>query len=246
MPSSPLWDPSVTLKSHDFAGTGKWTTRAPLLALEHPDPALQLPSDAVLHPQVFLRNTTARSVKAQLSIHWRDGQSHGRVRLPEATLAADETRVVDIRQLQENGTIPSTAYWAQLTLATDTHPNEVMAVAASFDESLRYGAQTPFSDQLAFHLEGSAWRVDATHNSIIAAGNGGSLPVNARLTFFYGNGSQAYEVDQTIAADDEMLVDVGRLIRDRIPDRNGHVLPGDLNTGAYRLQDLAETPGASL
>ena len=55
-----LWDPTVTLKSHDFARTGKWTTRAPMLALEHPDPALQLPTDAVLHPELFVRNTTSR------------------------------------------------------------------------------------------------------------------------------------------------------------------------------------------
>lgn len=241
-----LSDPTVTLKSHDFAATGKWTTRAPMLALEHPDPALQLPSDAVLHPQIFVRNTTGAPVKAQLSLHWRNGQSDGRVPLPEMTLAAQETRVIDVKQLQDGGTVPSTAYWAQLTLTTNTLPNEVMAVAASYDDTLRYGAQTPFSDQLAFHFEGSAWEVDQTHDSIIAAGNGSSQPVKARLTFFYGGGSQKYEMEQTIGPDDEMLVDIGKLIRDRIPDKNGNLLPGDLTTGAYRLLDLAETPAASL
>jgi len=29
--------------------------------------------------------------------------------------------------------------------------DEVMAIAASYDQTLRYGAQTPFSDQLTFH-----------------------------------------------------------------------------------------------
>lgn len=166
--------------------------------------------------------------------------------LPATTLAAQETRVVDIQQLQENGTVPPSAYWAQLTLTTDTLPNEAMAVAASFDETLRYGAQTPFSEQLAFHFEGSAWQVDAMHDSIIAAGNGSSAPVRARLTFFYGDGGKKYEIEQTIAPDDQMLVDVGKLIRDRIPDSNGNLFPGDLTTGAYRLRGLAETPGASL
>ena len=110
-------------------------------------------------------------MKAQLSLHWRNAQADGRVRLPELTLSAQQTRVIDVKQLQDSGAIPSAAYWAQPTLATDTLPNEVMAVAASFDETLRYGAQTPFSDQLAFHFEGSAFEVDQNHDSIIAAGN---------------------------------------------------------------------------
>lgn len=51
-----------------------------------------------------------------------------------------------------------------------------MAIAASYDSTLRYGAQTPFSDQLAAHLEGGEWKVDATHTSLVAAGNGGDSP----------------------------------------------------------------------
>lgn len=80
-----------------------------------------------------------------------------------------------------------------------------MAVAASFDPTLGYGAQTPFSDQLAFHFEDGAWQVDAAHDSIIAAGNGSSAPVKARLTFFYGKGAQkdtSYPYTTNMAFDD--------------------------------------------
>ena len=80
------WDPAITLKSHDYAQTGKWITRAAMLALEHPDPVLQLPAQAVLHPQLFLHNIAAHPVGAQLSLHWRSVQSgfssDGRVPLP--------------------------------------------------------------------------------------------------------------------------------------------------------------------
>ena len=151
-----------------------------------------------------------------------------------------------IAKLQEDGTIPAAARWAQVTLTTDALPNEVMAVAASFDDSLRYGAQTPFSDQMAFHLEGAAWQVDQNHDSIIAAGNGGAKPVKARLTFFYGNGMKQYRIERTIAPDDQMWIDVGKLIRDQVPDKDGNRLPSNLTTGAYQLRDLAETPSASL
>ncbi len=201
-------DPAVTLKSHDYARTGKWITRAAMLALEHPDPALQLPAQAVLNPRLYLHNTTNRPVQAQLSFHWRSAQSgaqlDGRVPLPTLTLAPLETRVVDVKQLQDTGTLPALAAWAQVTLTTDTLPEEVVAVATSYDETLRYGAQTPFSDQLAFHLEGGSWQVDANHDSIIAAGNGSAVPVKTRLTFFYAGGAKRYEMERTIAADDQM------------------------------------------
>lgn len=244
------WDPAITLKSHDYAKTGKWTTRAAMLALEHPDPALQLPAQAVLHPQLFLHNIANRPVEAQLSLHWRSVQSglysDGRVLLPAIKLAPLETRVVDIKQLEDAGTVPATASWAQVTLTTDSLPGEVVAVASSFDDSLRYGAQTPFSDQLAFHLEGGSWRVDANHDSIIAAGNGSGKPVKARLTFFYAGGAERYEMERTIAADDQMWVDMGELIRDGVPDVHGNVLPRDLTTGAYQLLNLEAAPAPVL
>jgi hypothetical protein len=131
-------------------------------------------------------------------------------------------------------------------LTTGTQPEEVVAVAASYDDSLRYGAQTPFSDQLAFQLEGGSWQVDANHNSIIAAGNGGSKPVEARLTFFYAGGTKRYQMERTIAPDDQMWVNVGDLIRNSVPDKNGNTLPADLTTGAYQLLDLADAPAPAL
>lgn len=37
-----------------------------------------------------------------------------------------------------------------------------------------------------------------------------------------------------------MIVDVGKLIRQRMPDKNGSVLPPDLMMGSYELQDLTD------
>ena len=128
--------------------------------------------------------------------------------------------------------------------AGDAHDEQpagrVVAVASSFDDTLRYGAQTPFSDQLAFHLEGGNWQVDANHDSIIAAGNGSSKPVKARSSFFYAGGTKRYQIERTIVADDQMWVDVGELIRNGVPDSNGNILPRDLTTGAYQLLNLED------
>lgn len=126
-------------------------------------------------------------------------------------------------------------------MTTNTGPDEVMAVAASYDATLRYGAQTPFSDQMTSHLEGGQWQVDNTHTSLIAAGNGGVAPVQAALTIFYDRGRQQYRLERTIPADDQWWINIGDLVRNQVPDVNGNILPADLNSGAYQLKEIGGT-----
>ncbi|MGH9597016.1 MAG: hypothetical protein ACRD3K_09485, partial [Edaphobacter sp.] len=236
------YNPQTRIAEHDFAKKGVWITRAPMLALSHPDPVLAFPSKVVLQPQLLLRNTTAKPAKVDLSFHWRNASADGRASIPEITLAPFETRKLDVQELQNKGVIPTTAFWAQVTMTTNTLPNEVMAVAASYDATLRYGAQTPFSDQMIAHLEGGEWKVDANHTSLIAAGNGGSKPVRAALTFFYDQGRKQYRLEQTIAADDQWWIDVGHLIHSQVPDKDGAILPADLTAGAYQLKAIGDSP----
>lgn len=115
-----------------------------------------------------------------------------------------------------------------------------MAVATSYDTSLRYGAQTPFSDQLNFKWEGGSWQYDAFHNSLITVGNGGVKPLKARFTIFYNGGASTYNLEQSLQPDENMLIDVGKLIQHQVPDTDGKTLPTDLATGSYEFQDLTD------
>src|SRR5437660_3636605 len=117
-----------------------------------------------------------------------------------------------------------------------------MAVAASYDQTLKYSAQTPFSDQLSHQWKGGMWEFDAYHNSIITAGNGGTKPTQAAFTIFYNQGRQRYDLEQTLQPDEQMWIDVGKLIRQSVPDKNGKTLPADLSAGSYEFRDLTN-PG---
>jgi len=117
-------------------------------------------------------------------------------------------------------------------------PDEVVAVAASYDQSLHYGAQTPFSDQLAAHWVGGQWDYDPQHDSIITAGNGGSQPTQAAFTIFYNQGTQKYQLEQNLQPGEQMWMDIGKLIRENVPDKTGKTLPSDLTTGSYEFRDL--------
>jgi hypothetical protein len=129
------------------------------------------------------------------------------------------------------------------TLSTsiiNAQPDDVMAVAASYDSTLRYGAQTPFTDQLSFKWEGGMWEYDPYHSSIITAGNARTKPTQTAFTIFYNQGTQRYDLEQTLQPDEQMWIDVGKLIREQVPDKNGKVLPLGLTSGSYEFRDLTD------
>jgi len=233
-------DPRSTLFSRAWGGVREWTTRAPMLALTDPDPALAFPAGTKLQPHVFLRNTSKKNYDATVILHWRSSKGQGNSEPVHVSLKADQTVSIDVGGLQRQNVVPPDANWASVIISAPVMPDDFMAIASSYDETLRYGAQTPFDDQLAFHWEGGRWEMDSTHNSIIAVGNGGGKPTTAELTLIYGHGEKSYVLEQTLAPLQQMWVDVAKLIRDQLPDNNGNVLPRDLTSGTYRLRDLTD------
>ncbi|HEX3437195.1 MAG TPA: hypothetical protein VHT24_10555 [Pseudacidobacterium sp.] len=82
--------------------------------------------------------------------------------------------------------------------------------------------------------------------SIITAGNGGNTMTKAQFTIYYDGGQQRYDLQQELKPHEQMWVDMGKLIRDQVPDRNGHTLPPDLMMGSYEIQDLTDRGVGSL
>jgi len=240
------YNPNAKLEERDFAHTGVWTLRAPMLALSTPDPALAFPQGTTLHPQLLIRNAATKPADVILRFNWRTGSATGAAAGPALHLNPLETRRVDVAALQDGNTLPKDANWTTVTLTTKGMPNEVMAVAASYDDTLRYGAQTPFSDQLSARWEGGMWEFDPQHDSIITVGNGGTKSTQARFTIFYNQGTQRYDIEQTLQSDAQMVVDVGKLIQQQIPDKNGQTLPANLTSGSYEIRDLTSPHVGSL
>jgi hypothetical protein len=234
-------DPNAKIAERDFTGSGVWTLRAPMLALSNPDSALAFPPGTTLQPQILIRNTTGKPVDAALRFNWRTGSTTGKAQGPQLHLLPYQTRLIDVAALQDAAVLPNQANWASVTLTSDALPDELMAVAASYDQTLKYGAQTPFFDQLSHRWKGGMWEFDPYHNSIITAGNGGAKPAQAAFTIFYNQGTQRYDLEQTLQPDEQMWIDIGKLIREHVLDKNGKTLPADLTSGSYEIRDLTHT-----
>ena len=88
-------------------------------------------------------------------------------------------------------------------------------------------------------MEGTQWRVDSNHNSIMAVGNGGAKPVTAGITLFYDQGTKQYRMEKRIEPDSQVWVNFADLIQNRIPDKDGNVLPEDTKSGTYSIQVIS-------
>jgi hypothetical protein len=192
-------DPTTTLFSRSFGGVSEWTTRAPMLALGDPDPVLRFPAGTILQPKVFARNASGKAFTAHIRFNWRSETGSGKSAPLALAFKPHETRVVDVAALQAQKVLPADAHWAAVILSAPIQPDELLAVAASYDQTGRYGAQTPFSDQLASHWEAGKWEVDGMHDSLVTIGNGGNKPERAQLTILYNEGKGQYQVEQVLA-----------------------------------------------
>ena len=239
-------DPAAKLEERTWAGNKQWTMWAPMLALQTPDPAAGFPGGTVLEPIIFLRNATAKKVSASITLTWRGDSTKGRVKLPEVSLKPFETRQLEIGPMQNRLGIPEDAHWALVTLTSPASPDDLLGVAASYDSTGRYGAQTPFSDNLGAYWAGGQWQVDATHNAIVAVTNGGTRATEARLTLHFDDGRKNYEVQQTIQPGEQMWLNFADLIHHSVPDRKGNVLPAEVIAGTYDLEDLNPGLGGNL
>jgi hypothetical protein len=183
-------------------------------------------------------------VTAGVTLNWRGDSSRGQVKLADLNLAPYSTQQLPIGAMQKQLVIPDDAHWALVTLSTPASPNDLVAVASSYDASGRYNIDTPFSSNVAGHFAGGEWRADFNHNQLMAVTNSGQKPTNALLTLHYDNGQKSYKMQQSIQPGDQMWVNVASLIRSRTPDRKGNVLPADATSGTYDLRDLSPGLGS--
>ncbi len=235
-----------TFAERSWGGVKEWTTRAPMLALTDPDPAVGFPAGTTLQPKVLIRNTSGKTYIAHVRFNWRSAVTTGKSGPIELKFRPHETQVVDVAALQTQKLLPADAHWASVIISAPVQPDDLMAVATSYDHSGRYGAQTPFSDQLTFHWEAGKWEVDSMHDSLVTVGNGGNKAVRAQLTILYNQGRERYQLEQTLAPDEQMWLDFGKLIRDRVPDNVGRTLPPDISYGTYSVRELTDTYGGNL
>lgn len=212
--------------------------RAPMMALREPDVSLAYPKDTVLSPRLFLRNAGQSKLQVTAAIRWRSQTGEGTYNYPALSISSSKVSIIDLGLLQDSGAIPANANWANVTLSYTGKSADLVPVAISYDSKQRYGLQSPFTEGTNRMFKGGMWHVDSTHGTIITTGNGGSENTKAQVTLFYDSGKGRYRIEKLLLPNQQILLDIGQLIRNQIPDSDGNVIPLETMTGSYELRDL--------
>jgi hypothetical protein len=216
------------------------TLRAPMMALNNPDPALRLPAGVKLEPKVFLRNTRESGLTLTGAIYWHNGSTRGVASLGDIQLTANEIRTIDFGELQNRGVIPKDAPWAYVRLHYTGRYGDLVAIAASYEPMTEYGLQTPFSDITASQWVGSKWYADALRNSLISVGNAFDKPTTVQFTIHYTGGK--YEIERLLDPGEQLWIDMEKIIHDQVPDKNGSTIPASVSSGSYSIRNKDNPP----
>jgi hypothetical protein len=80
--------------------------------------------------------------------------------------------------------------------------------------------------------------VDATHDTLLVAGNAGAEPATTALTLVYNGGKSRYTMEKLLQPGEQLWADVGSLIGNQTPDKDGQVIPPGTAAGSYEVRDV--------
>ena len=211
------------------------TIRAPLVGLATPDPMLGYPQGTILHPTIFVRNVTDAPISPTMLVSWKSAASAGRISLDLDKIAAEESRVLDLTAIQS---VPPDANWANVEITYSGRLGDLIAIAASYDDTKRYGLQSPFSSSISYMWKGGMWHVHPTHDTLITTGNAGQKNARVAISLFYGDSGVYQLPEKLLLPGQQTWVNLGDLIRHQIADKNGRLIPPGVMEGSYEIKDL--------
>jgi hypothetical protein len=217
---------------------GQITMRAPMLALRQPSPSLSFPSGTELQPRVLLRNASADAIAPLVTIVWKAPDATGVSTVNMQPIQPGQLRVASLND-DATPAIPENANWAGVSVTYVGRLGDVVPITASYDQTGRYGTQTPFSPTVAAVWEGGMWHAGtATTNTVLTVGNGGTEATTALVTLHFNGGKQQYEIQERLRSGEQAWIDIGQLIQTQAPDTKGTTIPPDVMEGTYSIRDL--------
>lgn len=187
---------------------------------------------AIFNPLLTLRNTSQAPIKVAPTFSFMLGDIPKKVRLPNVTLAKQETRVTSLRQYQQTGLIPDVINIGSIELEFESESGGLIAELASVSSTGFYTSQVPLvcSGKNALHM---SWRTDGDWDSILQIENISKHQTVAELTISYPGG--LYVTEKHLKAGELATISVKQLQQSQTPDSNGKLLPGSATIGGVNI-----------
>jgi len=207
------------------------TLSAPGLLLGNADPAMLFPSGTYFKPYALLHNISAKPLQVSLSlVSPGDGETSQTRSLGQVSLLPGQVSQFDFDS-HFNSSSPLPDGYGHLTASFEGRDGDLQMSTGSADQSQTYVFEVNASQQadsasrtLCF------WSVEGDNDSMITVWNYKATAQDLVLTLYYSGGH--YKIPIHLAARQSYNLDMMSLVRSRIPDPDGTLIPSNITNGS--------------
>lgn len=187
----------------------------------------------IFSPYLAVSNNSERPLALNPFFSYIVEGHHENLLLPQITLNPRESKLINLKNFQDQGIIPSKVGDANIDLQYQGEVGALTAELNSLDQNGSYVSPIP----LACHGNGNQhmvfWRTDGDWHSDIILQNVDTEETNVEVTISYPSG--IYVLDRHLLAGDTTIVSIKALQQQQIPDNEGRVIPLDATLGGVNL-----------
>lgn len=210
------------------------TLSAPGLLLGKADPAMQFPSGTYFKPYAVLHNLSTQSRQVTLGLtSATTGGTPQDLPIGIVTLAAGQTTQVDLAsQLTKFNAIPDG--YVHLTAAFQGQDGDLHMETGSTDQSGSYVFEvTPTQQVESGSRTVCFWSIEGDNDSMITVWNYRLTAQDLVVTLYYAGGQ--YRLLIHLEARQAYNLDMLSLVRSRVPDPDGSLIPDNITSGSAVL-----------
>ena len=184
-------------------------------------------------PNLALRNRSDQPLTISPLFSYQADDKVERVTLPAINLISQENTLVNLREFQERGIIPSSVEMGSIDLRYTGEGGALLAELASVDQNGSFVSPVPLicSGGPASHM--SFWRTDGDWHSSVTIENIASEANDVEVTISYPGG--IYVLEQEIAAGKSAMISINELQQSQQPDREGRRIPATAILGGVNI-----------
>jgi Bacterial Ig-like domain (group 2) len=207
---------------------------APGIMLGNPDPAMQFPSNTYFKPYTILHNISAHALSVNLSLDTEASAGSFQTQpLGTVQLAPGETSQFDFDK-QFGSANPLPDGFGHISATFQGQDGDLLMQSGSTDASKSYVFEVGVSQQADSASRTICfWSVEGDNNTMITVWNYKTTAQDLVLTLHYSGGQ--YVIPIHLEARRSYNLDMMSLVRSRIPDPSGTLIPSNINSGSAML-----------
>ena len=195
---------------------------------------------------LLLKNTSAASVTAQARFSPTTGTGNA-IELPSVIINAGEIVELNLQPLVSANASRIDLNSVSVQITNNGAAGSLIGALYSTNRTTTITQDIPLRDSGRLRNSTGAypWRLDDDYSSIVYINNVGSETAQFTAKIYYAGGSYMLATQQ-LAAGATASFDIKRLRDNRVPDRNGNIIPATATVGQFAWSMLHITDGTKL